>query len=281
MTNKELVNAALAVWEDRDAWTYLQGAIGDLAESDRARGLYNYFWNMPNHGGNTMTVPYYEWVEMEADKKCTDCSNFINFLLGYTFSMYSTRGLATLKRFTGDRLDAPPGTVLCLIDPNTGECGHVGLAIGNGEFLDFYRYNNTLRRAKISDSLFTYAVYLREIEYNNTDVKSVTVKVVDTEEHYIGDAVLSCDFTVSVEYDDGRVIEEISDFGFTPERYTNTVNVIAVVCKGITNYVVVNALPKGQFYAVQVPFGSSKEKALDFQKSMVSQGYTGTAVIDL
>ena len=281
MTNKELVNAALAVWYDRDAWTYLQGAIGDTVESDRARGLYNYFWNMPEHGGNTMTVPYYEWAEMEAGRKCTDCSNFINFLLGYTFSMYSTRGLATLKRFSGDRCDAPPGTVLCLIDPDTGECGHVGLAIGNGEFLDFYRYNNTLRRAKISESLFTYAVYLREVEYNNTDVKSVTVKVVDTEEHYIGDAVLSCDFTVSVEYDDGTVIEEISDFAFTPERYTNTVNVIAVVCKGVTNYVVVNALPKGEFYAVQVPFGKDKTKALDFQKSLVQQGYTGTAVIDL
>lgn len=281
MTNKELVNAALAVWNDRDRWTYLQGAIGDKVESDRARGLYNYFWNMPNHGGNTMTVPYNEWAEMEAGRNCTDCSNFINFLLGYTFSMYSTRGLATLKRFTGDRCDAPPGTVLCLIDANTGECGHVGLAIGNGEFLDFYRYNNTLRKGKISDSLFTYAVYLREVEYNNTDVKSVTVQAVDTEEHYIGDEVLPCDFTVSVEYDDGTVVEEISDFQFTPERYLNTVNVIAVVCKNIINYVVVNALPKGEFYAVQVPFGKDKTKALDFQKSLVQQGYTGTAVIDL
>ena len=280
MTNKELVNAALAVWEDRDKWTYLQGAIGDTVESDRARGLYNYFWNMPNHGGNTMTVPYYEWVEMEAGRKCTDCSNFINFLLGYTFSMYSTRGLATLKRFTGDRRDAPPGTVLCLIDANTGECGHVGLAIGNGEFLDFYRYNNTLRKGKISDSLFTYAVYLREVEYNNTDVKSVTVRVNEMFDHYIGDAVCTSDFAVSVEYDDGTV-EDTANFEYTPLTYTNTVNVIAVVCKGITNYVVVNALPKGEFYAVQVPFGKDKTKALDFQKSLVQQGYTGTAVIDL
>ena len=280
MTNKELVNAALAVWYDRDAWTYLQGAIGDTVESDRARGLYNYFWNMPNHGGNTMTVPYSEWAEMEEGRKCTDCSNFINFLLGYTFSMYSTRGLATLKRFSGDRCDAPPGTVLCLIDPNTGDCGHVGLAIGCGEFLDFYRYNNTVRRAKISESLFTYAVYLREVEYNNTDVKSVTVKVVDTEEHYIGDTVYSSNFKVVVEYDDESV-EETADFQFTPERYYNTVNVIAVVCKGITNYVVVNALPKGEFYAVQVPFGNDKARALNFQKSLVEQGYTGTAVIDL
>lgn len=280
MTNKELVNAALAVWNDRDRWTYLQGAIGDTVESDRARGLYNYFWNMPNHGGNTMTVPYSEWAEMEAGRKCTDCSNFINFLLGYTFSMYSTRGLATLKRFTGDRCDAPPGTVLCLIDPNTGECGHVGLAIGNGEFLDFYRYNNTLRKGKISDSLFTYAVYLREVEYNNTDVESVTVEVLDMFDHYIGDAVDSCDFSVRVKYDDGKS-EFTNDYEFTPLVYTNTVNVIAVVCKGITNYVVVNALPKGEFYAVQVPFGSNKEKALDFQKSLVQQGYTGTAVIDL
>lgn len=280
MTNKELVNAALAVWNDRDRWTYLQGAIGDTVESDRARGLYNYFWNMPNHGGNTMTVPYSEWAEMEEDRKCTDCSNFINFLLGYTFSMYSTRGLATLKRFTGDRCDAPPGTVLCLIDPNTGECGHVGLAIGNGEFLDFYRYNNTLRKGKISDSLFTYAVYLREVEYNNTDVESVTVEVLDMFDHYIGDAVDSSDFSVRVKYDDGKS-EFTNDYEFTPLVYTNTVNVIAVVCKGITNYVVVNALPKGEFYAVQVPFGSNKEKALDFQKSLVQQGYTGTAVIDL
>ena len=280
MTNKELVNAALAVWNDRDRWTYLQGAIGDTVESDRARGLYKYFWNMPNLGGNTMTVPYYEWAEMQEGRNCTDCSNFINFLLGYTFSMYSTRGLATLKRFTGDRCDAPPGTVLCLIDANTGECGHVGLAIGNGEFLDFYRYNNTLRRAKISDSLFTYAVYLREVEYDNTDVKSVTVKVNDMVDHYIGDFVLTSDFAVTVTYDDGRT-EATADFEFTPDRYNNTVNVIAVVCKGITNYVVVNALPKGEFYAVQVPFGSNKEKALDFQKSLVQEGYTGTAVIDL
>lgn len=280
MTNKELVNAALAVWEDRDAWTYLQGAIGDTVESDRARGLYNYFWNMPNHGGNTMTVPYSEWAEMQEGRKCTDCSNFINFLLGYTFSMYSTRGLATLKRFTGDRRNAPPGTVLCLIDPNTGECGHVGLAIGNGEFLDFYRYNNTLRKAKISDSLFTYAVYLREVEYNNTDVESVTVEVLDMFDHYIGDTVDSNDFSVRVKYDDGKT-EFTNDYEFTPLTYTNTVNVMAVVCKGITNYVVVNALPKGQFYAVQVPFGHDKDRALNFQKSLVQQGYTGTAVIDL
>lgn len=280
MTNKELVNAALAVWDDRDKWTYLQGAIGDLAESDRARGLYTYFWNMPDHGGNTMQRPYDEWLTAHKGQKCTDCSNFINFLLGYTFSMYSTRGLATLRKFDGDRCDAPPGTVLCLIDPNTMECGHVGLAIGNGEFLDFYRYNNTVRRAKISESLFTYAVYLREVEYDNSYVESVTVKVKNLIDHYIGDAVWTSDFAVTIEYDDGST-EMTTDFEFTPERYTNTVNVIAIVCKGITNYVVVNALPKGEFYAVQVPFGTNKNKALDFQKSLVQQGYTGTAVIDL
>ena len=280
MTNKELVNAALAIWYTRNDWTYLQGALGDTAESDRARGLYNYFWNMPNHGGNSMTFPYDEWLEREPGRKCTDCSNFINFLLGYTFSMYSCRGLATLKKFDGDRCDAPPGTVLCLIDPNTGECGHVGLSIGCGEFLDFYRYNNSVRRAKISESLFTYAVYLREVDYENSYVQRVTVKVNDLIDHYIGDAVWSVDFEVTVEYDDGS-IERATDFEFTPTTYTNTVNVVAVVCKGITNYVVVNALPKGEFYAVQVPFGTSKNKALDFQKSLVEQGYTGTAVIDL
>ena len=58
MTAAELAEKGIDVYNDRKNWTYVQGALGQLGESDRVRGLYKYFWGQPNHAGNSMTMAY-------------------------------------------------------------------------------------------------------------------------------------------------------------------------------------------------------------------------------
>ena len=276
MTNNDLVNSALAVYDNRTKWTYLQGAIGDKAESDRARGLYDYFWNKPGHGGNSMTRPYKEWLPDMIGKQCTDCSNFINFLLGYTINHYSTWLLSKQRAFEGEIENAPAGTVLCITDGTT--CTHVGLCLGCGRFMDFYKYENTCRIASIKGSLFTKAVYLPEITYI-IDIDYINADVVSGKVHYIGDEISKDDFVVMASLMDNDEIR-VHDFDFQPKQYTNTVNVIAIVYQDKITYITVNAVPIGNFYCVQIP-AASQAKALDIQKALTLQGYEGVSVVML
>lgn len=279
MNNIDLATKALAVYYQRDKWTYLQGAVGNLAESDRSRGLYNYFWNQPNHANNTMTMPYNEWLINNIGKQCTDCSNFINYLLGYTYSQYSTKGYAAMKRYEGELSQAPLGSVLCLIDTKTNQCGHVGIVVGKDTFIDFYKYNETCRMGKISESLFTYAVYVSGVEYHGRTPKALSVRVNDIK-HYVGDEVSKNDFTVSY-IDDEGIIADTTEYLFTPTIYYNTANTIAIVYKGIEEliaYTVVNADSLGKLFVVQIPCGSQKE-ALETQSRLIREGYVGTSVL--
>lgn len=271
MNNVELSIKALAVYNERNNWTYLQGAIGNLAESDRSRGLYNYFWNQPNHSGNTMTMPYTEWLTQNNGKHCTDCSNFINYLLGYTYSHYSTSGLAKQRKFIGDKQYAPLGTILCMD-------GHVGIVVGKDLFIDFYRYNESCRLGKISESLFEYAVFLPEIEYNNRTPERLEVKVT-IKKRYVGDTIDKSDFIVTVITKDAEEYE-VKDYMFTPLQLTNTVNVVAIVYCDLIAYVTIDADSKGDLYVVQIPC-MDKETALRYQKDLVLEGYEGTSVIQI
>ena len=104
MTAAELAEKGIDVYNDRKNWTYVQGALGQLGESDRVRGLYKYFWGQPNHAGNSMTMAYEPWLNLHGKgRRCTDCSNFINFLLGYTFSITSG-SLKTRRNYSSPRL---------------------------------------------------------------------------------------------------------------------------------------------------------------------------------
>lgn len=272
MTAQELVSKGIGIYNDRKNWTYVQGALGQLGESDRVRGLYNYFWNMPNHGGNSMTMDYAAWLPLYGQgKHCTDCSNFLNYLLGYTFSMYSTDGYYKMPAFEGPIEEAPVGTALCMK-------GHVGLCIGNGEFIDFYKYNETCRKAKIKDSLFEKAVYITGVVYDYSPVVSLTAMVRD-KTRYVGDTVSTDDFVVTVTREDGTS-EIVTDFQITPLQLTNTVNVIAIVYATLITYVVVNADPIGTFYCVQIP-ADSKEQAILMQQQLTLAGYSNPAVVEL
>lgn len=230
---REVVNQALNVYKGRDQWTYLQGAIGHLGESDRAKGLYNYFWNKPDHSGNTMTMPYDEWLEKYGKGRyCTDCSNFINFLLGFSYSKYSTDSFYKMNKVEGKLADAPAGTVLCMK-------GHVGLSVGNGEFIDFYKYNETCRKAKISESLFEFAVYVPEIEYDAREIKNIEVKVNDRE-RFAGDFITPDDFTVTAEFTDGTK-DELKTYQYYPLTLTTTGDptVVAITYLNIVTYVAI------------------------------------------
>lgn len=279
MTAAELTEKGIVVYNDRKNWTYVQGALGQLGESDRVRGLYKYFWDQPNHAGNSMTMAYEPWLNLHGKgRRCTDCSNFINYLLGYTFSMYSTKGYAAMPAFEGDIKDAPAGTVLCLYD-DKGECGHVGLSIGNDEFIDFYKYNETCRKGKISESLFSKAVYVTGIDYSNKQAESMTVQV-KNKERYVGDALSADDFIVTVKNNDGSTEINPAGWQFTPLKLTNTENVIAIVYKQLISYVRVEALPAGSFWCVQVP-AKNLDDALRMQKELTLAGYSNPAVIEL
>ena len=271
MNNMDFAAKAINVYLHSNEWTYVQGAIGNLAESDRVRGLYNYFWNQPNHSGNTMTVPYYEWLSSNEGKHCTDCSNFINYLLGYSYSHYSTGGLAKQKRFEGDRSKAPVGTVLCMD-------GHVGVVVGENKCIDFYRYNESCRMSDIDKTLFEYAVYLPEIEYTGSEAVSLFTEVRERE-HYVGDDVSKDDFFVWYTDKDGNKTLT-NEYQFTPLKYTNTVNTIAIVYADLIDYVLVDADSKGELYVVQIPC-KDKEDALEKQKTLVLAGYEGTSILEV
>lgn len=274
MTATELANKGIAIYNDRKNWTYVQGALGQLGESDRVRGLYKYFWGQPNHANNSMTMPYDAWLaEYGKGKHCTDCSNFINYLLGYTFSMYSTRGFAQMQRFEGDKKDAPPGTVLCMD-------GHVGLCIGNNEFIDFYKYNETCRKGKVSESLFNYAVYVPNVNYSSQSSPKTMSVVVRDKTRYVGDSLTTDDFVVTITLEDGNQLVNPTGWGYTPIVLSNTVNVIAVVYETLVSYVVVDAIPKGTFYCVQIP-AKSKEDAITMQRQLTIEGYPNPAVVEL
>lgn len=276
-TAAELVERGIKIYNDRQNWTYVQGALGQLGESDRVRGLYNYFWEMPDHGGNSMTMPYAAWLnEYGYQKHCTDCCNFINFLLGYTFSMYSTKGYAAMKPFEGEPKDSPKGSVLCIINEE-GVCTHVGLNIGDDEFLDFHAYNKTCRKGKISESLFNKAVYVNKVDYSKKP-EFLEVNARDIR-HYIGDEVKREDFAVILHYDDGST-KVLTEFDYTPLSYTNTVNVIAIVSGSLIGYVAVDALPKGTFYCVQIP-ATDKASAILLQQKLGAEGYSGAAVVEI
>ena len=233
MNYQELVYKAKAVLNDKDNWTYCQGGLGELSNSDRIHNLYNYFWNMPNHGGNSMTVPYDEWIKQFPNKRCTDCNNFINFLLGFDTSYYSVNGLNKMKAIDLPLKDSPEGSVLCMN-------GHVGLSIGNDEFIDIAKYNTTFRSGQISTSLFKKAVYIPKVDYKKK-LDHLIVSQTNTRELYIGDTLTADDLKVVVVYDDGSTSVNPSGWAATPLKLSKTSNKVYVSYCGLSTYIMISA----------------------------------------
>jgi hypothetical protein len=103
--------------------------------------------------------------------------------------MYSTKSFAKMKKFEGDISKAPLGTVLCMHDGDDN--GHVGIVVAEDRFVDFYKYNETCRMGKTSESLFKFAVYITGVEYVESLPPYVfTVSLnPDRMTHFVGDPV--------------------------------------------------------------------------------------------
>lgn len=269
LTAKELCTKATSIYLDREHWTYCQGGLGELGESQRIKNLYEYYYKQPNKS-KYMTLPYTEWLDRYGqDRHCTDCSNFINVLLGYDTNYYSVWRLSTLKAFEGETVDAPAGTVLCMD-------GHVGLSLGNGKCMDFPHYNETCRIANIVQGLWTKAVYLPEVEYSDPVRLEVTVTDRDRK---VGDKISYEDFVVKTYYSDGST-KINTQYNYTPGIITYPTCQVAIVYGGLVTYTTLKAKTDGSFRAVMIPAVDAAD-ALNIQKEVINAGHTDAAIVQI
>ena len=270
-TQAEIVNRAKECYNNRERWTYCQGGLGELGESARIRGLYEYYYKQPNKS-KYMTLTYKDWLDQYGrGRQCTDCSNFINVLLGYPTNEYSVWKLGTLPEYKGEISKAPAGTVLWMD-------GHVGLSLGDGKFIDMPHYNETFRKGEIKGALWKKAVYLPEVDYNADQIADIEVKVKDRERK-VGDPITYDDFIVTNIYKDGSR-KENGDYNYTPSLITYDRCTVAIVYGDFVKYATITAKRSGEFFAVMVP-ATSAEKALETQAELIKQGYTNTAVVQI
>lgn len=272
MFAKELKDLALTLYHDRDEWTYCQGGLGQLAESDKIRNLYEYFWLRPNRS-KYMIYPYKEWIRYHKGQHCTDCNNMINMLLGYSDNHYSCWHFTQMPRWSGELKDAPAGAALMIIDAKGG-CSHVGLSIGGGEFIDIPHYEETFRRGKIEGSLWTAAALIPDVIYECDKFKPYLIK----SNWIVGDAIRAQDLGLM-----GRINGEwtrLEGFAFTPGFVTNTICQVALVYGFSTSYLRIEAESTGRFYAVMVP-AKDPGDALRIQKELIEQGYQNTACVNI
>lgn len=269
LTAKELCTKATSIYLDREHWTYCQGGLGELGESQRIKNLYEYYYRQPNKS-KYMTLPYAEWLDKYGQgRHCTDCSNFINVLLGYDTNYYSVWRLSTLKAFEGETVDAPAGTVLCMD-------GHVGLSLGNGKCMDFPHYNETCRIANIVQGLWTKAVYLPEVEYSDPVRLEVTVT---DRERKVGDKITYEDFVVKTYYSDGST-KINTQYNYTPGIITYPTCQVAIVYGGLVTYTTLKAKTDGSFRAVMIPAVDAAD-ALNIQKEVINAGHTDAAIVQI
>ena len=171
MYKTELANRALEIYQDKIFWTYVQGGLGQLGNSQKIKSLYEYFWKNRDKKPNSMTRPYDEWVRDHALDHCTDCSNFINVLLNYDTNYYSVWSLSQLPKWNGPLDKAPEGTVLYMP-------GHIGLVVSKGKAMDFYRYECEPRISNIAEGLWKSAHYLPEVNYEEKKVMKTWDEVI-------------------------------------------------------------------------------------------------------
>lgn len=239
MNNREIAQKALDVYADREHWTYCQGTIGNRADSDRCKNLYNYYRRV----GNASTCDYDVWLREygTADdgtaKFTTDCSNFIQYLLGSSTNA-STWHFNSMKA-VADMYTAPVGSVLYMT-------GHVGIVVTQGvknadgtfkvapECVDFYKYNHTCRKADYRGALWTKAVYLEGVDYTDTVVLPVSIEAVVGGKHYLGDTLSAKDFTITVKMSDGSVLTNPSNWSAWPLKLVDTVTNITVKYQNVS-----------------------------------------------
>ena len=150
----------------------------------------------------------------------------------------------------------------------------MGLSIGGGEFIDMPHYEETFRKGRIEGSLWTAAALIPDVTYECTELKPYLIKSNWT----VGDIVRAQDIGLM-----GRIGGEwtrLEGFAYTPALVSNTICQIAVVYGFNTCYLRIEADSAGRFYAVMVPAKDAND-ALRIQKSLIEQGYTDTACVNI
>ena len=264
-----IVQKAKTIYANKDKWTYCQGGLGELGESDRIKSLYNYYYSQPNKS-KYMTLTYRDWLaQYGKGRQCTDCSNFFNVLLGYQTNYYSVWRISTCEEWKGELKNAPAGAALWMN-------GHVGLALGNGKFMDFPHYNETCRVADIEGALWEKAYLLPEIDYHYDEIDYLEVQVTE-KDRIVGDSLSYDDFIVTNVYKDGSK-KVNTGYNYTPGIITYDKCQIAIVYGDFVQYTTVKARRDGSFYAVMVPANDAND-ALAIQQKMIAEGFSNTACV--
>lgn len=234
MTNLDILARADEVWTNRDFWTYCQGGLGELSTSQRIKGLYNYYRGK----GNGSSCNYDEWLKLYATnegkaKQCTDCSNFIQYLLGS--GKNAAASYYTNMKACPDIYTAPVGSLLLIPGKHVGLVTKQGIRNADGswkvqpEQMDFYAYDKPPRRGSYLGSTYSKAVYITGIDYVASDAVPVAMKASVNGLHRLGDTLEAKDFTILVEMSDGTVLKNPSNWSAWPLKLSE--NVTDIVCK--------------------------------------------------
>lgn len=155
----DIIKKGLYIYVHRDEYTYCLGGNGELAESQRIKNLYEYYYN--NGYKDTMGKPYSEWLKENKGKKCFDCSGFLNYICGITEHSRSSWTYGGMSP-NASLVDGVAGSTVW-------KRGHVGLDIGYGYFLHFPNFNRTCELGKILEYDWTRSVLIDDIDYNGAN----------------------------------------------------------------------------------------------------------------
>lgn len=230
MTNTEFAQKAVDCWEERDSWTYCHGAIGKpdyFVGSSKVRNLYEYFLAI---GKNTTEIEYAAWEAEHKGQFCCDCSNFINYLMGFTCSAWSTESFKSMER-----LDGPMAGAICY------KAGHVGIAINADEFVHMPYYERSFERVRFDSMPGYWESYhklpAQFVTYDKRkDAVPVAIKAQTKAAQYkIGYKLTAADIVVTVYMSDGssKTTPTLQGWRAYPLEIKAPTNTITVEYKGV------------------------------------------------
>lgn len=168
VTWDKLVKNAYDIFANRDKYTYNLECCGELAESDRAKALYEYYYEYGKthpgfNNGNVPTKPYAEWLKENKGKRCFDCSGFVDYCLGYTTHKYAS-GYFPKSKINESMAAGVAGSLLW-------KSGHIGIDCGYGVFLDFPKYNESCRLSthRTRPDYWTQSFECSDVDYTGAD----------------------------------------------------------------------------------------------------------------
>lgn len=160
MTWDEVVKRALYIYVHRDEYTYCLGASGEKVTDSIVKNNYEYYRSQ-NYPG--ITMPYSEWVKVNAGKRAMDCSGFLDYITGKNGHVWSSWSFGDMPK-NKSLVDGVAGSALW-------KKGHVGIDIGYGYFLHFPNFNRTCEIGKISEYNWESSHLITGVDYTGADAR--------------------------------------------------------------------------------------------------------------